>query len=92
MIVLDEATEGLAPIIRKQITSDLKAEGLSLLVIEKSIASLLPLADRHFVIETGKIVWSGDSNALRRDKTQADGGPQGVDCPFGSGPQQRLEF
>jgi len=70
LMVLDEATEGLAPLIRAEIwhaLGELKAEGLSLIVIDKNLGPLLDLADRHFVIEKGQVVWSGDSSALRAD-------------------------
>jgi len=70
LIVLDEATEGLAPLIRTEIWNalgELKAEGLSMIVIDKNLGPLLDLADRHFVLEKGRVVWSGDSNALRAD-------------------------
>jgi branched-chain amino acid transport system ATP-binding protein len=70
LMVLDEATEGLAPLIRAEIwhaLGELKAEGLSLIVIDKNLGPLLDLADRHFVIEKGQVVWSGDSTALRAD-------------------------
>ncbi|MGH6709280.1 MAG: ABC transporter ATP-binding protein, partial [Bradyrhizobium sp.] len=68
LLVLDEATEGLAPIIRDQIWSrlaTLKATGLAILVIDKDIDALCDLADRHYVLEKGEIVWTGDSAALR---------------------------
>jgi len=70
LVVLDEATEGLAPIIRAEIwraLGELKAEGLSMIVIDKNLGPLLTLADRHFVMEKGRVVWSGDSDALRDD-------------------------
>lgn len=70
LVVLDEATEGLAPLIRAEIwhaLGELKAEGLSLIVIDKNLGPLLDLADRHFVIEKGQVVWSGDSSALRAE-------------------------
>lgn len=70
LMVLDEATEGLAPLIRAEIwhaLAELKAEGLSLIVIDKNLGPLLDLADRHFVIEKGQVVWSGDSSALRSE-------------------------
>ena len=72
LMVLDEATEGLAPLIRAEIwqaLGSLKAEGLSMIVIDKNLKPLLELADRHFVIEKGVIVWSGDSLALRANST-----------------------
>ncbi|QFZ85118.1 ATP-binding cassette domain-containing protein [Variovorax paradoxus] len=70
LLVLDEATEGLAPLIRAEIWSALqvlKAEGLSMVVVDKNLNPLLGLADRHFVLEKGRVVWSGDSNELRSD-------------------------
>jgi branched-chain amino acid transport system ATP-binding protein len=68
LVVLDEATEGLAPIIRAEIwrsLGELKAEGLSLIVIDKNLGPLLELSDKHFVMEKGVVVWSGDSAGLR---------------------------
>jgi branched-chain amino acid transport system ATP-binding protein len=68
LLVLDEATEGLAPVIRGEIwrtLAQLKAEGLSQIVIDKNVSQLLRLADRHYVIEKGRMVWQGDSAALR---------------------------
>ncbi|MDO8448714.1 MAG: ABC transporter ATP-binding protein [Rhodoferax sp.] len=70
LVVLDEATEGLAPLIRTEIwraLRELKDEGLSLIVIDKNLGPLLELADRHFVLEKGVVVWSGTSSALRAD-------------------------
>ncbi|MCA1326854.1 ABC transporter ATP-binding protein [Herbaspirillum sp. alder98] len=70
LLVLDEATEGLAPVARADIwraLAELKREGLSLIVIDKNIQSLLALADRHYVIEKGRIAWNGDSAQLRAD-------------------------
>jgi branched-chain amino acid transport system ATP-binding protein len=68
LLVLDEATEGLAPVIREEIwrtLAKLKDEGLAQIVIDKNVRQLLGLADRHYVIEKGRIVWQGDSEALR---------------------------
>jgi branched-chain amino acid transport system ATP-binding protein len=70
LLVLDEATEGLAPLIRAEIwhaLGQLKGEGLAQIVIDKNVASLLGLADRHYVIEKGRVVWHGDSGQLRAD-------------------------
>jgi branched-chain amino acid transport system ATP-binding protein len=67
LLILDEATEGLAPLVRLEIwdcLARLKAEGLSILIIDKNIEALLRLADRHYLIERGRIVWSGTSQAL----------------------------
>ena len=70
LLVLDEATEGLAPIIRTEIwhaLAALKQEGLSQIVIDKNIGALLKLADRHYVLERGTVVWHGDSCQLRAE-------------------------
>jgi branched-chain amino acid transport system ATP-binding protein len=70
LLILDEATEGLAPLIRAEIwdcLARLKADGLSLIVIDKNITPLMRLADRHFIVAKGRVVWSGDSEALRRE-------------------------
>ena len=67
LLILDEATEGLAPLIRVDIYRSierLKAEGLSILVIDKDLRSLTRIADRHFVLEKGRVVWSGTSSEL----------------------------
>ncbi|MBM3352161.1 MAG: ABC transporter ATP-binding protein [Betaproteobacteria bacterium] len=67
LLILDEATEGLAPLIRNDIYRSiqaLKAEGLSILVIDKDVRSLTRLADRHYVLEKGRVVWSGTSAQL----------------------------
>jgi branched-chain amino acid transport system ATP-binding protein len=67
LLVLDEATEGLAPLIRREIWACLrriKDEGEAILVIDKNVDALARLADRHFVIEKGRIVWSGDTPDL----------------------------
>ena len=68
LLILDEATEGLAPLVRAEIWSclrRLKEAGLALIVIDKNIGPLMRLADRHYVVEKGRIVWSGDSDKLR---------------------------
>ena len=67
LLILDEATEGLAPLVRAEIwrcLAALKLEGLTLVVIDKNIAALTRLADRHFIVEKGRIAWSGDGTAL----------------------------
>jgi branched-chain amino acid transport system ATP-binding protein len=67
LLILDEATEGLAPLIRAEIwrcLARLKAEGLAILVIDKNVKALTRLADRHYLIERGRIVWTGTSPAL----------------------------
>ena len=67
LLILDEATEGLAPLIREEIwncLSMLKARGQSVLVIDKNVGNLVRIADRHTIIERGRAVWSGTSEAL----------------------------
>jgi branched-chain amino acid transport system ATP-binding protein len=67
LLILDEATEGLAPLIRAEIwqcLKRLKAAGQSILVIDKNVAALVSIADRHYLIERGRVVWSGTSEAL----------------------------
>ncbi len=67
LLILDEATEGLAPLIRAEIwrvLKDLGSENLSILVIDKNVEALTALADRHYVMERGKIVWQGNSAEL----------------------------
>ncbi|GGJ00459.1 ABC transporter ATP-binding protein [Neoroseomonas lacus] len=67
LLILDEATEGLAPIIRAEIwavLAALRAEGLAILLIDKNLAAIQRLADRHVVIEKGRVVWTGSSEAL----------------------------
>lgn len=71
LLILDEATEGLAPRIREEIWSclaQLRAAGQTILVIDKYVERLLGLADRHLILERGKVVWSGDSAALDGDR------------------------
>ena len=76
LLILDEATEGLAPVIRAEIWTCLEAlkhEGQSILVVDKNVGVLRRLADRHFVIERGRTVWSGDGQALDRDREKVNG-------------------
>jgi len=71
LLVLDEATEGLAPLVRQKIwaaISLIRQQGVSILVVDKNLKDLLKIADRNFIIERGKIVWSGNSDELRQDK------------------------
>lgn len=68
LLVLDEATEGLAPLIRDEIwacLAQLKAVGESILIIDKNVDALTRIADRHVVIEKGQVVWTGSSDELR---------------------------
>lgn len=72
LLILDEATEGLAPVIREEIwrcLAMLKAAGQTILVVDKYVHRLVGLADRHFIVERGRVVWQGDSGALNADRT-----------------------
>ena len=67
LLILDEATEGLAPLIRAEIwqcLTRLKTAGQSILVIDKNVAALTRIADRHYLIERGRVVWTGSSQEL----------------------------
>ncbi|WP_459618687.1 ABC transporter ATP-binding protein [Bordetella sp. 2513F-2] len=71
LLILDEATEGLAPRIREEIwtcLARLREAGQTILVIDKYVERLLALADRHVILERGKVVWTGDSAALDADR------------------------
>ncbi|CUJ78385.1 LIV-I protein F [Achromobacter aegrifaciens] len=71
LLILDEATEGLAPKIREEIwncLARLRQAGQTILVIDKYVERLLSLADRHVILERGKVVWTGDSQALDADR------------------------
>ena len=71
LLILDEATEGLAPIIRKQIwdcLATLKAEGQSILIIDKNVKAIARLADHHYILDKGRVVWNGDSRTLLATK------------------------
>jgi branched-chain amino acid transport system ATP-binding protein len=75
LLVLDEATEGLAPLIRREIWDRLallKRDGLSILIIDKTVDALLRLSDRHLILEKGRIVWQGNSDALAADRIARD--------------------
>jgi branched-chain amino acid transport system ATP-binding protein len=68
LLILDEATEGLAPLIRDEIwrcLEALRAGGQSILVIDKNVDALTRIADRHVIIERGRVVWTGNSSELK---------------------------
>lgn len=70
LLILDEATEGLAPVIRAEIWScieALKKEGQSILLIDKNLHVLKRLAERHYIVEKGRTVWSGTGQDMTRD-------------------------
>jgi branched-chain amino acid transport system ATP-binding protein len=67
LLILDEATEGLAPLVRAEIWKSLdylKTQGLAILIIDKNVNNLARIADRHVIIEKGKVVWTGTSPEL----------------------------
>lgn len=69
LMILDEATEGLAPLIRKKIWESLdriRADGLAILIIDKNLKDLMKSADRHHIVHRGQVVWSGTSQELQR--------------------------
>ena len=71
LLVLDEATEGLAPLVREEIwrcLGRLRAAGQTILVIDKYVERLVKLADRHTIIERGRVAWQGSSAALDADR------------------------
>ena len=71
LLILDEATEGLAPLIRNEIwncVGSLKSAGQSILLVDKNIDALTRIADRHYIIEKGKVVWDGTSSELQGDQ------------------------
>jgi branched-chain amino acid transport system ATP-binding protein len=73
LLILDEATEGLAPLIRNEIwqcLGTLKHQGLTILCIDKNLGSLLALADQHYIVEKGRVVWSGSSSELQQQREQ----------------------
>lgn len=71
LLILDEATEGLAPLIREEIwkcLAGLRASGQTILVVDKYIERLVQLADRHTIIERGRVAWQGGSAELAGDR------------------------
>jgi branched-chain amino acid transport system ATP-binding protein len=70
LLILDEATEGLAPLVREEIWQRLtllRREGLAILIVDKNVDALLRFSDRHLILEKGRIVWQGSSEALAAD-------------------------
>ena len=71
LLILDEATEGLAPLVREEIwrcLARLREEGQTILVIDKYVERLVKLADRHFILERGRVAWQGSSRELEADR------------------------
>jgi branched-chain amino acid transport system ATP-binding protein len=72
LLILDEATEGLAPVVRDEIWSKLlalKQNGVSIILIDKEVDAICKVADRHYVVEKGEIVWEGSKASLRGNET-----------------------
>jgi len=72
LLILDEATEGLAPLIREEIwrcLASLKSAGQTILIVDKYVQRLIELADHHTIIERGRVAWRGDSAELAADRT-----------------------
>ena len=72
LLILDEATEGLAPLVREQIwraLERLRAGGIAMIVIDKYVQRLIAIGDRHCILEKGRGVWQGSSDALAADRT-----------------------
>lgn len=70
LLLLDEATEGLAPVIRQEIwaaIARLKAEGLSILLVDKTLSEILPFADRCVILERGAVAWQGPPQEFTRE-------------------------
>ncbi len=73
LLVLDEATEGLAPIVRAQIwrvLEMLKKREQAILIVDKNFKALTSLADRHYILEKGKVVWSGSSSEILKHRNE----------------------
>ena len=71
LLILDEATEGLAPMVRAEIwhcLENLKEDAQAVLVIDKNVDALTRIADRHYIVEKGAVVWTGSSEELRADE------------------------
>ena len=69
-LILDEATEGLAPLIRQEIWSrleEIKRSGITILLIDKNLDEFAHIADHHYIVEKGEVVWEGSSEALTAD-------------------------
>ena len=67
LLILDEATEGLAPMVRQEIWAcieKLKKEGIAILIIDKNIRDLTRISDKHFIVEKGQVTWHGSSDQL----------------------------
>ena len=71
LLILDEATEGLAPLVRRRIweaLTQIRSQGMSILVVDKNLSDLMKIADRHYIIQRGLVAWSGTSDELQADE------------------------
>ena len=71
LLILDEATEGLAPLVRRRIweaLTQIRGQGMSILVVDKNLADLMKIADRHFIVQRGQVEWAGTSAELAADE------------------------
>jgi branched-chain amino acid transport system ATP-binding protein len=70
LLLVDEATEGLAPLVRDQIwtcLAQLRREGQTMIVVDKLVQRIVELADRHLILERGRVAWTGGSEELGAD-------------------------
>lgn len=70
LLILDEATEGLAPLVRRKIWDalvEIRGQGMSILLVDKNLADLMRIADRHFILQRGSVVWKGSSADLEKE-------------------------
>nr|WP_121062165.1 ABC transporter ATP-binding protein [Chachezhania antarctica] len=70
LLILDEATEGLAPLVRQKIwaaLTEIRKQGMSILVVDKNLSDLLRIADRHFIVQRGQVEWAGTGVQLQAD-------------------------
>ena len=75
LLILDEATEGLAPLVRREIwerLGEIKKTGISILLIDKNLDDICKIADQHHIVEKGQVVWTGDSKSLLGDGSIAE--------------------
>ncbi|MFC4666969.1 ABC transporter ATP-binding protein [Seohaeicola nanhaiensis] len=71
LLILDEATEGLAPLVRRRIweaLTQIRGQGMSILVVDKNLVDLMKIADRHFIVQRGQVEWAGTSAELAADE------------------------
>lgn len=72
LLILDEATEGLAPLIRQEIwltLAELKKQGMTILVVDKNINEMDSLIDKHYIVEKGQVVWQGSGSQLVQEES-----------------------